>query len=58
MAKLNDAEAETAETQAWLLFAYGCEYITRAQAAALGKKYEQVIGQLVKMMTHPEQWRV
>jgi four helix bundle protein len=58
VSKLNDAEAEAAETQVWLLFAYRCGYISRAAATRLGKGYEQVLAQLVKMAKNPAQWRV
>lgn len=58
ISKLNDAEAEASESQCWILFAYKCKYITRAQATAIGKSYDKIVGQLVNMMNHPEQWKV
>jgi four helix bundle protein len=54
--KLNDCEAEAAETQVWLQFSVECKYLARNEGRRLFKAYEQVIGMLVRMGTHSGQW--
>jgi four helix bundle protein len=54
--KLNDAEAEAAETQCWLQFAVECKYLQREPAAVLHKKYDVILGELVNMINNPEPW--
>lgn len=56
VSKLADAEGEAAETQVWLDFARECGYLDPAVANELRSEYNDVIGMLVKMRTHPEQW--
>jgi four helix bundle protein len=56
--KLNDSEAEAAETQVWIQFAVDCGYLDRAVAAELYKHYDAIIGMLVKMINQPENWKV
>ncbi len=56
MAKLNDCEAEAAETQVWLKFAVKCQYLTVEQGRELYGTYNQVLSGLVKMITHPDDW--
>jgi four helix bundle protein len=56
IAKLSDCEAEAAETQVWLKFAVKCQYITIEQGRQLYANYNQILGGLVKMITHPENW--
>ena len=58
IAKLNDAEGEAAETQVWIEFSLSCKYITKAQANKLYLEYEKIIGKLVTMSNHPEQWSI
>lgn len=58
IAKLNDAEGEAAETQVWIEFSLGCKYITKAQANKLYLEYDKIIGKLVTMSNHPEQWSI
>ena len=53
---LNHAEAEAAETQTWLQFAENCEYLEKEKASRLSSEYDEVIGMLVKMITHPDPW--
>ncbi len=53
---LNHAEAEAAETQAWIAFALDCGYIDEEVAQELTATYDAVIGRLVSMITHPEPW--
>ena len=58
VSKLNDAESEAAESQTWVEFARRCKYITPQDADALDEHYEEVLGQLVKMAEHPEDWTI
>jgi four helix bundle protein len=53
---LNDCEAEAAETQVWLKFAVKCQYLTVEQGRELYGTYNQVLSELVKMITHPDDW--
>lgn len=54
--KLNDSEAEAAETQTWLHFAYSCKYLNENDFHELDKTYDMIIGKLVKMITSPIPW--
>jgi four helix bundle protein len=54
--RLNDAEAEAAETQTWLEFAVKCGYVEASTARPLYQTYDQIIGMLVKMIHHPQPW--
>jgi four helix bundle protein len=56
ISKLSDADAEAAETQAWMDFALDAELITSAQYQSLDQNYEAIIGGLVKMMAKPDIW--
>ena len=56
ISKLSDSEAEAAETQVWIEFAVASEYLDRTQARKLYKTYDEVIGNLVGMINHPETW--
>ena len=55
-AKLNDCEAEAAETQTWLEFAVKCEYLPREIGGKLFKIYDSILATLVGMINHPETW--
>jgi four helix bundle protein len=54
--KLNESEAEAAETQNWLDFALKCGYITEQSHQKINTSYEEIIGMLVSMQIHPEKW--
>ncbi len=56
IAKLNDAEGEAAETQTWLEFSLSCKYIEQSSFDELYEKYHNIIGKLVIMSNHPENW--
>lgn len=56
IAKLNDCEAEAAETQTWIEFSVNCDYIDRDVAAELYKTYDEIIGTFVGMINHPQTW--
>ena len=54
--KLNEAEGEGAETQAWLEYAVRCGYMTAKLGRELHRAYNRVIGKLVTMGNNPEPW--
>jgi four helix bundle protein len=56
VSKLSDSEAEAAETQTWIAFAVECGYLKRETATELHNEYDAVIGMLVTMLRHPENW--
>lgn len=58
VSKLSDAEAEAAETQVWLEFSVKCGYLVSEQAEDLYLRYENILGKLVSMLSHPEQWSI
>jgi four helix bundle protein len=58
VSKLSDAEAEAAETEVWLEFSVRCGYLNQEEASELEKQYERILGKLVNMLSHPEQWTI
>ena len=56
--KLSDSEAEAAETQTWLDFAFECDYLSKNVKEELNEEYEKIIGKLVNMSRDPGKWRV
>jgi len=56
VSKLSDSESEAAETQTWLDFSLSCEYITELEYNALNETYDKILGKLVNMSLHPENW--
>ena len=48
--KLNDAEAEAAESQTWLDIALDCGYITNEEHAAADDLCDKTIAQIVNLM--------
>ncbi|NEO69359.1 MAG: four helix bundle protein [Moorea sp. SIO3H5] len=56
VAKLNDCEAEAAETQVWLTFAVKCQYLTVEEVRELYGNYNQILSGLVKMIINPDNW--
>ena len=46
VSKLNDAEAEAAETQTWIQFAVKCDYIASEAGRDLHQVYDQIIGKI------------
>lgn len=56
VSKLNDAEAEAAETQVWLDFAVECKYLDEEVGRSLEETYDSILGKLVNMILHPDQW--
>ena len=56
LAKLNDCEAEAAETQVWIKFAVKCLYLKPHSGRKLYETYNQILGSLVKMINTPDNW--
>ena len=56
LSKLNDAEAEAAETQVWLKFAVKCQYLTIDSGRELYSKYNQILGLIVIMTNNADKW--
>ena len=56
IAKLNDSEAEAAETQVWIKFSVKCGYMTAETGRDLYETYNQILGSLVNMINKPENW--
>ncbi|HVC96612.1 MAG TPA: four helix bundle protein [Pirellulales bacterium] len=56
VSKLSDSEAEAAETQVWLQFAVECGYLPRQSTRALYKKFDQIVGMLVRMANQSDTW--
>jgi four helix bundle protein len=56
ISKLSDADAEAAETRAWLDTALDHDYIDESTYDDLDAMYDQISGSLVKMMTNPDRW--
>jgi four helix bundle protein len=56
VAKLNDCEAEAAETQTWIEFAVKSNYIDVEIGRELYGTYNQILGSLVNMINNPTPW--
>jgi four helix bundle protein len=56
VSKLNDSGTEAEGTRVWLEFARRCGYITKELADELDQTYDRILGQLVKMITEPQDW--
>lgn len=56
IAKLSDAEGESAETQTWLDFSRDCNYMSFEVCEYFNKEYEHVISTSVSMLKSPEKW--
>jgi len=56
VSKLSDAEGEAAETQVWIEFAVKCEYLAKEIGDELDKTYDHILGKIVNMINHPEDW--
>lgn len=58
ISKLGDCEAEAAETQVWVQFSVKCGYLTGETGTELYKEYDAILGMLVNMITHSEEWKL
>jgi four helix bundle protein len=56
ISKLSDSESEAAETQTWIDFSLSCGYITEIECNDLNETYNKILGKLVNMSLHPENW--
>jgi four helix bundle protein len=56
ISKLNDSEAESAETQTWIEFAVRCKYLNTELGRTLFKDYDEIISMLVAMINRSDQW--
>src|SRR5665647_497442 len=56
ISKLSDSESEAAETQTWLDFSLSCKYITETEHHDLNETYAKILGKLVNMSLHSENW--
>jgi four helix bundle protein len=56
VSKLSDSEGEAAETQVHIEFAFRHRYIGNDEFQAIDDAYEHILGQLVRMIDHPEKW--
>ena len=58
VSKLSDALSEAGETQVWLEFAVECRYVRQEDANDPSTRYGFIIGKLINMMQHPQDWKV
>ena len=58
VSKLSDSEGEAEETRVWLELAFRCGYMDKSDSDDLDKKYDNIIGQLVRMIERPDQWTI
>lgn len=56
ISKLSDCEAEAAETQAWLDYALGCEYLDATSHRKLFDQYHHILSMLVNMGNNADKW--
>lgn len=56
VAKLNDCEAEAAETQVWIKFSVKCQYLNLEKGREIYGTYNQVLSGLVNMINNPNKW--
>ncbi len=54
--KLSDSEGEAEETRVWLELAFRCGYMSKTETDELDQTYDGILGQLVRMIEHPEHW--
>lgn len=58
VSKLSDAGSEAEETRVWIEFALRCHYLSKAQFEELDDTYDKISGQLVRMLSDPEDWTI
>jgi len=56
LSKLSDAEAEAAETQVWVEFAFKCGYLSENILQELSVAYDNILGKIVSLINNPQQW--
>ncbi len=47
---------EAAETQVWIQYAVECQYLDRKAAVEFYTEYDAVLGMLVNMISHAQEW--
>jgi four helix bundle protein len=55
-AKLNDSESVACESQVWVEFARKCGYLKDEVCNELDSAYDQILGQLFKMIKESDKW--
>ncbi|MHC5827802.1 MAG: four helix bundle protein [Nostoc sp.] len=58
VAKLNDCEAESAETQTWIEFAVKCNYMNIEIGREVYGTYNQILSGLVHIINKPSPWLI
>ena len=58
IAKLNDSESEACETQVWVEFARRCEYLEEETCQELDATYDEIMGQIVRMVIDADKWLI
>lgn len=58
ISKLTDCDAENAETQTWLLFAYSCKYVNEDIYKSLIQRSEEIGRLLFYMINNPHKFDV
>ena len=58
VAKLNEVEAEAAETYTWIEIAVCCEYLTPAQGAKLLTRYNRILEAIARLIQNADAWAV
>ncbi|MBN1783214.1 four helix bundle protein [bacterium] len=56
--KLNDAEAECAETQIWAEIAMKCQYWDKEIFTELDTLCENILGKLIRIIDNPDPWLI
>lgn len=56
IAKLNEVEAEAAETYTWIEIAVCCEYLTPAAGAKLLTRYNSILGAVARLIHNADSW--
>lgn len=56
ISKLNDAQAEAAETQVWAELAFRCGYWKEATFRNVDQDYDKILAQLARMSDEPHKW--
>jgi four helix bundle protein len=56
VSKLNDAEAEAAETQVHIEIAFRHNYLSQKIFEELDDAYDKILGQIVKMIDQSDRW--
>jgi len=57
-ARLNDSESLACATQVWIEFARKCGYLKDEISNELDSAYDQILGQLFKMIKESDKWTI